>query len=83
MNKIIERLPDFVDAEPRIVEFETLDELLAIDWVAKWKKIVEPACQYCKDDTYLMVSTKTWWWVVGSIKDIEALDLPTWKSVQL
>jgi hypothetical protein len=83
VNEIIQHIPGFVDIGdgpvPR-ADFSTLEELLAVPFVARWKD--EGFIKWSKSDDLLMVE---FWdkgedkqWVVGRLKDPTAVDLPEW-----
>ena len=38
MAAIMQRVPHFIDAEPEIATFTSVDELLAIPWIARWRE---------------------------------------------
>ena len=83
MNEIIQHIPGFVDIGDGPVlraDFSTLEELLAVPFVARWKD--KSFIKWSKCDDRLMVE---FWdkgedkqWVVGRLKDPSAVDLPEW-----
>lgn len=91
MNRIIQYIPRFADVEPKSASFETVEELLSIDWVLGYGGS-EPKAVFCKSEPSwdpeeprkwcLMLSTKTWWWVIGYFDDGESLDLPLWDDIR-
>jgi hypothetical protein len=91
MNKIKRHIPGFVDHDEEDlveVEFETPEELLAIEWVARWQTITgNRFIQYSKSDPrdgqpLLMVEVKDEmnekrrWYVLGFLQDGDSLNLP-------
>lgn len=87
MNRIKRYIPRFVDQTEKDqveVNFETVEELLAIEWVARWQSINGiNFIQYSKSDECLMVEVKDEinnmrkWLVLGFLKDASTVDLPT------
>jgi hypothetical protein len=84
MNEIREHVPQFVEGvTPRRVEFEMLEQLLAIPWVAEFRDLRTTGhlfYRFSKSGGKLMVECDKgdWWWVVGHIKHPELVDLPEW-----
>lgn len=86
-NAIRQYRPAFFEGfENETVEFDTLEELLAIPWVHSWseqKAIPETEeggfDRYSKSDGHLMAELKgpRAWWVIGFIKHPDLVDLPT------
>ena len=89
MGHIRQHVPGFVEGcDPKSGDYGTLDELLALPWVARWRDIAPQFTRFSRTtDGHLMVegveNAKPWWWVVGYVrdKDDEAfLSLPVWRS---
>jgi len=95
MNRIKKHYPGFADPPEggaEEVDFETVEQLLSIEWVDRWKEIYgERFIRFSKDEAnwkrnpgmgVLMAEhsdEKTGqhkWWVVGFIKEIASVDLP-------
>jgi hypothetical protein len=78
------RNPGFMDGQPGppAVEFETTEELLALDDV---RQSHSPDSQYVMSDGYLMVLTKNGfnWWVLGRISDPSKVNLPKWRGAKI
>jgi hypothetical protein len=84
-NRIVQHVPAFVDAEPQRAEFDTLDELLAVPWVAQWqdpKTTGHQFCRFCISEELLIVEADEgrWWWVVGRLSHPERVQLPPWRG---
>lgn len=87
MNEITKHIPDFVDFRSKLpsVEFETVEQLLAIDWVGSWANDLDDPV-FCKEKVaaswWLMIDGhkegRPWWWVIGHLKNGEVIDLPVW-----
>lgn len=89
MNQIRQHIPGFVDGiEPAEATFSTLDELLSVPFVARFREIVDPGkpfhrFSYSEDGNLLMAEYDEGrsWWVVGYLR--EAVDgLPNWEPVR-
>jgi hypothetical protein len=67
------------DYEPVVYEFETTEDLLALEPVRKHNS---PGAEFVISDGLLMVITKDGfeWWVVGRIEKPEEVNLPQWKG---
>lgn len=69
-----EKLPEW--------EFETLEDLLALDWVKQWMN--DGCWTLYKSDNNLMVQNdgaeELQWWVIGILEDPDSVNLPKWKS---
>ena len=80
-NKIIQEIPNWSDMKPKSAEFDTLAELLAIDWV---KDSSEDFHRWSLGENRLMLEKDggKWWWVVGYIARPDLLDLPKWVAVR-
>jgi hypothetical protein len=95
MNRIKRHYPGFVDP-PEVIEevdFETTEELLAIEWVARWKtlhgaKFVQYSTTPIGEGyrSFLMAEVidelngKRMKWVLGYLKDGSTLDLPIYET---
>ena len=77
-------IPSFVDhRESRpTVEFETTEELLAIEWVASWGTKGDFS-HFAKSEHYLMaiLNDGKAWWVVASLSHPDDIDLPEWEYI--
>lgn len=73
-------IPGFIDCdEPFEIDFNTTEELLANEWIAKWSKS-EKFERYSKSvKNYLMAETGGKFWILGYIKHPELVDLPVWQ----
>lgn len=80
MNKIRQHVPGWIEGvEPKTAEFDTLDALLAIQWVAFWKGRHD-FYRFSLDKNRLMAECQKGriWHVVGYLE--ESVDgLPKWK----
>lgn len=78
------RNPGFMDGEPGppAVEFRSTEELMALSDV---RQTHTPDTQYVMDGRWLMSLTKDGfeWWVLGSIENPEAVNLPKWKGPKI
>ena len=82
MNRFKQHVPNFIDGvTPVDLEFETLEELLAIPCLVKrasWPKFSHFAMS---DDLLLVVLDEGFeWWVCGYIKNPSAVGLPKWEG---
>lgn len=80
MNEIRQHIPAFVETEkgPEVMPFETLDELLVIPWVKRWREFPR-FHQFSQSDRHLMAEFRGGreWWVVGLLSNpVEGL--PVW-----
>jgi hypothetical protein len=82
--EIKQHIPNWADIEPGSGEFSTLEELLAVPFVASWKEAPN-FLRYSKSKNMLMVElapTKSEpdgsHWVLGYLSDPQAVDLPQW-----
>ncbi len=80
MNRFKQHIPSFVemgDDLPPEFDFTTTDELLASEIVRGYAK---PDAQFVMSGPWLMIVTDRGfhWWVVGSVSDPSAMDLPQW-----
>ena len=84
MNKFIQHIPGFVDVnEPaKEIEFETTEDLLAIDVVKQWTKPMDgkPFSHFAMSENCLMAmhDDSFHWWAVGFVGDPDSVDLPKW-----
>lgn len=88
MNSIRQHVPSFVDiypAKPEIATFSSLEELLAIPFVAQWRN-TPGFIRFSKSDNARLMAeirpSKTEpagsYWVVGTLLDPSTVDLPAW-----
>lgn len=80
--RVVEYWPNFVergDEAPLIVSFETLDELLAVPFVAQWKDSPN-FYRFSVSDEWLMAELRGGreWWVVAKLPDGFPEGLPKW-----
>jgi len=79
MNAIKQHIPDFCEGfEKALVEFNTLEELLAIDFVKKFSTFPK-FHQFSMNDGHMIAEYRGGreWWVVGRIREpVEGL--PAW-----
>ena len=82
MNKLTQHIPGFADiGPPSIWEFETTEQLLALDWVGSWA--TSPSFQgYVLSDHHLLALWNEGfeWRTIGFIEDPTAVDLPQWEG---
>jgi hypothetical protein len=80
-NKIIQHVPGFVEAEPHVSEFTTLDELLSLPWVDRYKQRPGAFHQYSVYQNMLVIEFDNgmWWRPIGYLKKPVG-GLPKWKS---
>ena len=78
------RNPGFMEGQPGppAVEFETTEELLALEDVQHLHSV---DAQYVMSDGYLMRLTKDGfeWWVLGKISDPSIINLPKWRGAKV
>jgi hypothetical protein len=68
------------DADAPWEEFNTTQELLALEWVQKWGKGSDFSHFAMSDRNLMEVSNGGYnWWVIGFIRDPSAVDLPKWE----
>lgn len=87
-NKIVQHIPPFVvGILPKIIEFETLEELLDIPFVKKFKEDVGfyqysiSHIEELKDSSIYLIAEMNLGknqWVVGYLN--EKVDLPKWRN---
>jgi hypothetical protein len=89
MNHIKQRVPNWADVEPKHADFETLENLLKIDWVERWAThpkfhqfSISTEDKYESFGGLLMVELEegTKWWVIGFLRSVEGLSLPEWEK---
>lgn len=81
-NYIVQHIPGFVETEkePERVDFDTLEELLAIPFVASWKAD-PPFERFSLSMNHLMAEMKDGsYWVVGYLQHPELVQLPQWRG---
>lgn len=71
MYRAIQHIPNFVDGtEPKIAEFDSVEDLLEVDWVKSYLEWEEADMfVQTRERDCLMVANKdhTWWWVVAHV----------------
>lgn len=83
MPKIRQHIPGYFDGfEPQETDFETLEELLEIDWVKDyliWED--QKGLHFVRGDDSLLVANEdhTWWWCVGHVTPGSIDSLPKCK----
>jgi hypothetical protein len=78
-NSIRQHRPDFVEGYPKaLVEFDTLEELLAIPWVKNFS-VLKTFHRYSVSGNCLIAEYRNGreWWVVGLLKNND-VGLPKW-----
>lgn len=90
MNQINQRIPAWMDcAEPQSSMFETLDELLLIEWVSRWKNrpnFKQFSIKTGPEEIPYSSSLMAEWdngekcMVVGSLKTPQGLSLIEWEN---
>lgn len=83
MTSIRQHIPNFVSGvDPETVEFKSLEELLAIPWVAQWAERTDGKDfhRFSQSDNMLMAEYVEGynWLVVGYLS--EPVDLPMWEA---
>ena len=82
MNKLIPHIPAYISIpDLPIEEFSTLDELLKLDHVKKFKGEA-----LAMSDNHLMAikDNGKHWWVIGRIEgNMEDITIPKWESFQM
>ena len=76
-----QHIPAFVDIDgpPPMAEFSTTDELLALEVVQRYGKGPDFSHFAMSDNRLMEISDEGFkWWVVGSVSDPSAVDLPKW-----
>jgi len=79
-NKIVQYRPkSFEGFENKVVDFDSLDELLSIDFVNNFKN-QKKFERFCLGDKHLMAiyDNGFHWFVVGLIDNPDLIDLPKW-----
>lgn len=87
-NRIKQHLPGFMDPfayTPKVVEFNTQEELFEIPWVRNWEVPISSGKLFYRwslSDSNLMAEFDEGysWYVVGYILNPDALDLPKWEA---
>jgi hypothetical protein len=80
--KITRYFPGFAsgfDDEPIVAEFNSVDELMEIEWVKNWSKLSPwRGSRYSISGRYLMADfyNPREWWVVGILAEPYKLELP-------
>jgi hypothetical protein len=84
MNTFTQHIPGFFDMNEPVkeIEFETTEDLLAIDVVKQWMEPMDgkPFSHFAMSGNYLMVmhDNSFHWWAVGFVKDPDSVNLPKW-----
>jgi hypothetical protein len=90
VNCITQHIPSFVDCRdaPESRTFETLAELEAVPFVARWKTVTG-FLRFSKSEECLMAEIAPdkrdpagAHWVVGFLRDPAAVDLPQWVETE-
>jgi len=87
--KMRQHLPDSIDTDPTEITFESLAELLQIEWVASWSNEIFdgiPFWRYSQSqhgDEWMLIAEwkegdKHRWWVLGYLSD--NVGLPEFKA---
>ena len=85
MNIIHRHFPVYVDSEPCSQSFNTLEELLNIDWVNIWatcKDFYRFSISVGNSRPMLMAELRDGysWWVLGYLENLDGIDLPKWEA---
>lgn len=77
-NRIVRHLPGYIDFDPECVGFNTLEELLNIDWVKWWSK--QSNFHRYSYDSYLMAEFDEGytWYAIGMLRN--SVNLPKWEA---
>lgn len=77
-NRIVQHLPGYIDFDIECIGFDTLEELLNIEWV-KWWSQQKGFHRYSADD-YLMAEFKDGyeWYALGRLRN--PVNLPKWEE---
>lgn len=80
MSKIRQHIPGFVSGmDPETSEFTTTEELLNIPWIKKLSKF-KYFTRFSLSDHHLMIELgPDIYYVVGTIDNIENINLPKWE----
>ena len=78
-NRIVQHLPGYIDFDIECVGFDTLNELLEIEWV-KWWSEQKGFCRYSADDHLMAEFNEGYeWYALGKLRHpVEGL--PEWKA---
>lgn len=76
-------IPGFVDSEPQISEANSLEEILAIDWVAKWA--TKPNFQKWAGDRSLIAffDNGNMWYIIGTADFDLNLPKPVYPKIEV
>jgi hypothetical protein len=82
MNKFIQYIPTFVDADaPEWHEFETTAELLSLEIVKRYGQDNDFSHFVLSENRLMEISDNGFhWWVVGYIEDPTTVNLPQWEG---
>ena len=77
-NRIVQHLPGYIDFGIEIVAFDTLEELLAIEWVKWWSD--HPGFYRFSLDNHLMAEFDNGykWYALGRLRN--PVNLPKWEA---
>jgi len=80
INRFVEHYPAYCDYDPKSYGFDTLEELLNIEFVKRFKN-QKGFCRYSYSSPHLMAEYNEGkkWWCVGSIRN--NLGLPKWEPI--
>lgn len=86
MNHFLRHIPRYIDQrgiENDVFEFESIDELLEIDYVKLFKQMPKFS-HYAISDVHLMAIFDSGyrWLVAGRIESPEKVDLPRWSGAK-
>lgn len=82
VNQFKPHMPAFVDAEEDALKaqpFNTLEELLSLPFVKKFKEYDHQFCLSEDNELMKVKDDGSWWWVVGFLKEPVA-GLPLWEQ---
>jgi hypothetical protein len=86
MNTVTQYFPAFMDmGEPEVVQYDTLEDLLNIDWVKKFSTI-DDFYRFSSDAKFLMIERRGGekWYVIGILdKPEDRLPKPEFKSISV
>ncbi len=77
-NRIVQHLPGYIDFDIECVGFDTLDELMNIEWVKWWSQ--QPKFYRYSEDSYLMAEFEDGytWYALGRLRN--PVGLPKWEE---
>ena len=82
MNKFRQHIPNFVDTDPAPdFDFETTQDLLALEVVRRYGQRKDFSHFAMHGNCLMEISDGGhYWWVVGYVEHLEAVDLPQWEG---